>query len=161
MTETTIKQLPEGWETEDFREVVDILDFKRKPVNSDERKKRFGDIPYYGATGQVGWIDDYLFDEELVLLGEDAAPFLEPFKDKAYLINGKSWVNNHSHVLRAKGKLINKFLLYYLNNFDYHNYVTGTTRLKLNQGRMTAIPIIFPQKEEQEQIVQEIEHGRL
>src|SRR5437762_9259028 len=82
-------------------EVVDILDSRRIPVNSDERAKRVGDVPYYGATGQVGWIDDCIFDEELVLLGEDGAPFLDHTKPKAYMIRGKSWVNNHAHVLRG------------------------------------------------------------
>ena len=151
------QQMQNKWKVEKFTEIVEILDSKRKPVNSNEREKRIGKIPYYGATGQVGWIDNYLFDEELVLLGEDGAPFLDAYKDKAYLISGRSWVNNHAHVLKAKNGLTNKFLLYFLNNIDYHTYVTGTTRLKLNQARMTAIPIILPSIEEQDLIVQEIE----
>ena len=155
--QTQNKQLPKGWKGEQFTEVVEILDSKRKPINSTERQKRIGDIPYYGATGQVGWIDNFLFDEELILLGEDAAPFLEPYKDKAYLIKGKSWVNNHAHVLRTKGGLINKFLLYFLNNFDYHEYVTGTTRLKLNQSRMKEIKILLPPPPLQSLIVSAIE----
>ena len=155
--QTQTKQLPNGWKEKPFAEVVEVLDSKRKPINSDEREKRKGNIPYYGATGQVGWIDNFLFNEELVLLGEDAAPFLEPYEDKAYLINGKTWGNNHAHVLKAKSELINKFLLYFLNNFDYHQYVTGTTRLKLNQSRMNVIPIVFPPKETQSLIVSTIE----
>src|ERR1035438_2551896 len=67
--------LPEGWVLSSVSECVDILDSRRVPVNSEERAKRQGKVPYYGATGQVGWIDDYLFDEELLLLGEDGAPF--------------------------------------------------------------------------------------
>src|SRR5437762_1870731 len=77
--------LPPRWELASLGEVADILDSRRVPINSDEREMRKGPIPYYGATGQVGWIDDFLFDEELVLLGEDGAPFLDATKPKAYL----------------------------------------------------------------------------
>jgi type I restriction enzyme S subunit len=137
--------------------VVDILDSRRVPVNNEERKHRIGHIPYYGATGQVGWIDSHLFDEELVLLGEDGAPFLDSTKPKAYLVRGKSWVNNHAHVLRAKAGLLNSFLLYQLNCIDYRPYVSGTTRLKLPQGPMKQIPLLVPEEDEQREIVAEIE----
>lgn len=145
------------WPTVPFAEVVDILDSRRVPVNSTERSKRQGLIPYYGATGQTGVIDDFLFDEELVLLGEDGAPFLELGKAKAYLIRGKSWVNNHAHVLRGKPGLLNSFLLYQLNNLDYRPYVSGTTRLKLPQGPMKQIPLLVPPEDDQRRIVAEIE----
>jgi type I restriction enzyme S subunit len=139
-------------------ETVDILDSRRIPVNSEERAKRIGDVPYYGATGQVGWIDDYIFDEELVLLGEDGAPFLDSTKPKAYMIRGKAWVNNHAHVLRGKGGVLsNSFLLHQLNRVDYGAYVSGTTRLKLPQGPLRRIPLIVPPFNEQQRIVAEIE----
>ncbi len=146
-----------GWKIVPLADVVDILDAKRIPVNSTERAKRSGDVPYYGATGQVGFIDTHLFDEELVLLGEDGAPFLDPAKPTAYMIRGKSWVNNHAHVLRGKPGLLNSFLLYQLNNLDYRPYVSGTTRLKLPQGPMKQIPILLPSEDEQRRIVAEIE----
>jgi len=148
---------PSAWRMVPLSEVVDILDSKRVPVNSSERAKRSGIVPYYGATGQVGYIDSHLFDEELILLGEDGAPFLDPGKPKAYLIKGKSWVNNHAHVLRGKAGLLNSFLLYQLNNIDYRPYVSGTTRLKLPQGPMKQIPLLVPSPDEQRQIVAEIE----
>jgi len=115
MSELVLKKLnlnlPQGWTTTTLENCVEILDGKRIPVNSKDRKKRVGKIPYYGATGRTGWINDYLFDEELVLLGEDGAPFLDNFKNKAYIINGKSWVNNHAHVLKAiSGLFLNKLL---------------------------------------------------
>jgi type I restriction enzyme S subunit len=146
-----------NWKLQSLGQAVEILDSRRVPVNSEERKKRIGTIPYYGATGQVGWIDDHLFDEELVLLGEDGAPFLDPSKPKAYLVRGKSWVNNHAHVLRAKPGLLSSFLLYQLNCADYRPYVSGTTRLKLPQGPMRQIPLLIPAEEEQREIVAEIE----
>lgn len=152
------KGLPEGWIRTNLENCVTILDSRRVPINSRERAKRSGDVPYYGATGQVGLIDDYLFDEDLILLGEDGAPFLDTFKDKAYMISGKSWVNNHAHVLRGMHDVIlNNFLCYFLNQFNYKDYVTGTTRLKLNQSRLKMIQILLPSLQEQHRIVSKIE----
>lgn len=134
------------------------LDKYRKPVNASERSKRIGEVPYYGATGQVGWIDDFLTNEELVILGEDGAPFLDPTKNKAYMIDGKAWVNNHAHILKSNfGKNGNKFLYYYLNQFNFNNYVSGTTRLKLTQSKMNQIPIPLPPLNEQQRIAEKLE----
>jgi type I restriction enzyme S subunit len=151
------KDLPKGWVDSNLEDVVDILDSRRVPVNAEDRKKRHGTIPYYGATGQVGWIDGYLFDEELILLGEDGAPFLEPTKQKAYIIRGKSWVNNHAHVLRARNGIPNSYIKYYLDIVDYHKFVSGTTRLKLNQSAMRQIPVPLAPLNQQKLIVAEIE----
>src|SRR5438128_6889674 len=130
----------DGWVTVPLGHCVDVLDGMRVPVNSDERAKRLGDVPYYGATGQVGWIDDYIFNEPLVLVGEDGAPFLDKSKEHAYLIQGRSWVNNHAHVLRAiSGLTTNEFIKYTLDSFDFHDYVNGTTRLQLTEGAMVTI----------------------
>ena len=148
---------PMGWDIAKLEDVVDILDSKRVPVNAKERETRVGQVPYYGATGQVGWIDDYLFDEELVLLGEDGAPFLDATRQKAYIIRGKSWVNNHAHVLKARSDIPNSYIKYYLDTIDYHEFVTGTTRLKLNQAAMRRIPIPVAPPEERARIVAEIE----
>ena len=150
-----------GWQYYPLSEACVICDSNRKPVNTKERTKRIegkklADLfPYYGATGQVGYIDDYLIDGEYVLLGEDGAPFLNTFAQKAYLISGKSWVNNHAHILQSKTD--NRFLCYYLNCFDYKGYVCGTTRLKLTQGQMKSIPVPVPPIEEQRRIVTRIE----
>lgn len=153
----TSNDLPAGWSVSPLEDVADILDGKRVPINAKERETRIGQVPYYGATGQVGWIDDFLFDEELVLLGEDGAPFLDASKPKAYVIRGKSWVNNHAHVLRAKDGTPNAYLKYFLDRFDYHGFVTGTTRLKLTQGAMRQIPVALAPPEDRKRIVAEIE----
>ena len=155
-----MKQLliPKGWTKDSLGNCVEILDHKRVPINAYQRKQKVGHVPYYGATGRVGWTNDYLFNEELVLLGEDGAPFLKAFKNKAYLISGKSWVNNHAHVLKGiKGVVLNNFLCHYLNWFDYQQFVTGTTRLKLNQTSMKSIPVLLPPISEQKQIAFKIE----
>ena len=94
-----------AWEYIPLEKAVDIYDSQRKPINNKERAKRIEGksfdrlFPYYGATGLVGYIDDYIFDGEYVLLGEDGAPFLSASANKAYLISGKSWVNNHACLL--------------------------------------------------------------
>ena len=137
---------------------AECLDSFRKPINASERANREGDIPYYGATGQVGWIDDFLTNEQLVLVGEDGAPFLDLIKDKAYIIEGKAWVNNHAHILRSRfGTVGNLFLMHYLNIFNYHDFVNVTTRLKLTQGSMDIMPVPVPPLSEQQRIVDRIE----
>lgn len=153
---------PTHWEVKKLGEICEIMDNQRKPINSSEREKRLisakQKFPYYGATGQVGFIDDYIFDCEAVLLGEDGAPFLDFFKDKAYMVSGKFWVNNHAHILKAKNKIsLNAFIRYFLNTLDYSPYVSGTTRLKLNQSSMKNIEIPLPPLSEQNLIVAEID----
>ena len=144
-----------------LEQAADILDSYRKPVNSKERLnlikgKPLDELfPYYGATGQVGWIDTFLTDGEYILLCEDGAPFLNPYAEKAYIIHGKTWVNNHAHILRSKTN--NEFLCYYLNYFNYKKYVSGTTRLKLTQAQMRKIPIPNIPSDEQSRIVSRID----
>lgn len=153
-------KVPENWcWTYLLNGFAECKDGNRKPINASERAEREGDIPYYGATGQAGWIDDYLTDEQLVLLGEDGAPFLELLKDKAYLIEGKAWVNNHAHIIKSHyGEVGNKYILHYLNVFNFHGYVNGTTRLKLTQASMRTIPVPLPPLAEQKRIVEQIEN---
>jgi len=98
--------LPQGWAVTDFEDAVQILDTYREPINNTERTARIEGkskpdlYPYYGATGLVGYIDGYLLDGEYVLLGEDGAPFLDGMSNKAYIVKGKVWVNNHAHVAK-------------------------------------------------------------
>jgi len=139
-----VSESPGHWQEARLGDIVNIRDSERVPVNARERAKRVGDVPYYGATGQVGWIDGHLFDEPLVLLGEDGAPFFDSAKAKAYVISGKSWVNNHAHVLQALGGMPSWFLKYQLDQVDYRPFVTGTTRPKLSQRPMRQIPFAVP-----------------
>ena len=153
--------IPEGWAPTSLEAVCHVRDSRRIPVNKDERSQRIagksvGDLyPYYGATGQVGLIDAFIFDGEHILLGEDGAPFLDPFKDKAYLVNGKFWVNNHAHILSSI--ISNKYVLHYLNQIDYSEHVTGTTRPKLTQGALRRLRIVVAPTDEQHRIVTKIE----
>lgn len=155
MSETS--GLPSQWSLAQLGDLFTVLDSQRIPVNQAQRTNRPGNVPYYGATGQVGWINDHLFDEELLLLGEDGAPFLQGKRPKAYMIKGKSWVNNHAHVLRSLGDTPSLFWKHQLDQVDYHDYVTGTTRLKLPQAPMRRIPLLVPPLPEQWRIVDALE----
>jgi type I restriction enzyme, S subunit len=164
MAEIDFNELPDGWTWITLEGCVDILDSFRVPINQQERDLRTKGkpeselYPYYGATGLVDYIDDYIFDGEHLLVGEDGAPFLDRSNPVAYIINGKIWVNNHAHVLRAiDGLTLNRYLCHYINTFDFTGYVTGTTRLKLNQANMKRIPIPLAPISEQHRIVDAIE----
>jgi len=156
-------ELPEKWVWAPLGEVVDIHDGRRVPINAKEREQRLKGkkpeqlYPYYGATGQVGLIDGYLFDGDYVLLGEDGAPFLERSRAKSYAASGKFWVNNHAHILSARSVTLNRFLMHYLNYADYTEFVGGTTRLKLTQADMVQIPIPVAPFAEQRRIVARID----
>jgi len=126
-------------------EVVEILNTQRVPVNDAERSKRKGDVPYYGANGQVGTIDAALFNEPLVLLAEDGGRFSEwRSSSVAYRIDGPSWVNNHAHVLRATGIPLG-WLYFSLRNMDLTKLIVGTTRTKLNRGALDRITLTIPE----------------
>lgn len=150
--------MPRGWEVCRLEDIVDVLDNKRKPIRAEERAKRIDGektlYPYYGATGFVGYIDEYLIDGKFILLGEDGAPFLDRYATKAYAVNGKIWVNNHAHILLPKIDF--EYLLNYLNAIDYSPYAKGTTRLKLTQGDMSNILVLLPPIEEQKRISKQI-----
>ena len=137
-----------GWTNKKLGDVCEILDSQRKPITKGKREP--GAIPYYGATGCLDYVKDYIFNEKLVLLGEDGAKW-GAGDNSAYIINGKSWVNNHAHALRPKRDLlIDELLVYYLNFSNLLPYITGVTVPKLNQEKMRSIEIpIGPLKEQQ------------
>jgi len=134
-------EIPEHWEVKRLKYITTCLDGKRIPLNSEQRSLMQGDYPYWGANGIVDYIDRWIFDEELILLGEDGAPFFDSTKDVAFSVSGKIWVNNHIHVL-IPGQSINpKFLTYSLNAVSYRFFIDGSTRDKLTQSDMNEIPI--------------------
>lgn len=148
--------LPVGWVWASIGQVVECLDHMRVPVNKIDRQKRTGDIPYYGANGRVGWIDNHIFDEPLVLVVEDET-FLGRQTPFSYQISGKSWVNNHAHVLRPKATTAS-FLNYSLQFYPFTPLTTGTTgRRKLTQKALLEAPLALPPLVEQERIAEEID----
>jgi len=136
-------------------DVVEILDSLRRPITKSDRKP--GPYPYYGATGVLDHVEGYLFDEPLVLVGEDGAKW-GPGENSAFHVDGKIWVNNHAHVLRPKrDRLLDGFLIEILNEADLMPYVTGVTVPKLNQEKLRSIQIPLPPLEVQKEIMAEIE----
>ena len=151
---------PPNWKIMPLEEVAIFLDNQRKPIKSSDRKERIKNIPqeklfpYYGATGQIGWINDYIFDEDLVLLAEDGGPFGSIEKPIAYRISGKSWVNNHAHVLKPKLDLVDVEWLYQTLKFcNVKQLIRGATRPKLNQKAARSIKVPVPPIDIQKKLV--------
>ena len=145
----------QDWKIINLGKICDVLDSKRKPITKRDRIP--GDYPYYGATGIVDWVNDYIFDEQLILLGEDGAKW-DSGERSAFNINGKTWVNNHAHVLRPHRDVVkDNWLVYYLNHQSLLPFITGLTVPKLNQGKMRGIPILVPPLPEQKRIVTKLD----
>ena len=138
-------------------ECCDILDNLRVPINDEIRQTMQGNIPYYGANGIQGYIDKYIFDEDLILLAEDGGNFEEYHtRPIAYKISGKSWVNNHAHILRAKPEFNQDFIFYSLVHKDITKYLNSGTRSKLNKSELEKIEIDFPATKDDEDKIAKI-----
>ena len=137
------------WEIKPLGEICDILNNKRQPISGGARKS--GAYPYYGASGIVDYVENYIFDERLLLVGEDGAKW-GPSEKTAFIADGKYWVNNHAHVLKAKG-IIDTILESYLVMIDLSPFVTGAAPPKLTLGKLKGIPIpVSNSKKEQQKI---------
>jgi type I restriction enzyme, S subunit len=135
----------EGWEVRKLGEIVDILDNLRIPLNDKQRENMKGDIPYCGANGIVDYVDDFVIDDEIILMAEDGGYFDE-FKTRpiAYRIKGKCWVNNHAHILKSKNNFNQDFIFYSIVNKNILDYINAGTRAKLNKGELIKIEIAVP-----------------
>ncbi len=140
-----------SWKTVELGNLCEVLDNKRKPITKCDRIE--GEFPYYGATGIVDYVDNYIFDEKLVLVGEDGAKW-ESGEKTAFIVNGKYWVNNHAHVIKPKRDLLlDEWLVYYFFYKDLKEFITGLTVPKLNMGQLKIIPIPLPPLQIQQKIV--------
>ena len=144
--------IPEAWEVKMLGDVVDFLDGRRKPIKDSDRAKMRGIYPYYGASGIIDYVNDYIFDENLILLGEDGDNILSRNSKLAFQISGKVWINNHAHVLRPKSNTDITFLTEYLESPNYELFNTGTAQPKLNKKVSSEIPILSPPLPEQQAI---------
>ena len=133
-----------------LEDVVFVKDDCRKPINEGVRSEmQEGELyPYYGATGVVDYINDYITDEELLCVAEDCGNY-NAGEESAYIIRGKAWVNNHAHIVKMKDSCDIKYLYYYLKIANLMPYVSGTTRLKLTQKKLREIPVVLPTKDKQ------------
>lgn len=137
-------------------EIAENLDSKRKPVAKGGRSS--GVYPYYGASGIVDYVDDFIFDGDFLLISEDGANLVVRKTPIAFSITGKTWVNNHAHVLKFDNMINQKFVNYYLNNIDLSPYISGAAQPKLNQQNLNNIKIPYPSLEIQSRIVQVLDN---
>jgi type I restriction enzyme S subunit len=144
-----------GWEEKTLNQISENLDSKRVPITKNVRKE--GSIPYYGASGVVDYVADFLFDEDLLCISEDGANLLARTYSIAFSISGKTWVNNHAHVLRFESMISQKFVELYLNSIKLDDYVSGMAQPKLNQTMLNKIKIPYPPLKEQQIIVQKLD----
>lgn len=140
------------WEEKKSEECVEILDSQRKPIESKERANRKGIYPYYGASGIIDYIDDYLFEGESILLGEDGANIINRNSRLAFIATGKYWVNNHAHIMKANADNLNYFICEYLESLDYSKICAGSAQPKLTQDVIRNLTIKVPCKAEQQKI---------
>lgn len=145
-------EFTDEWEEKKLGEISTFLDNKRKPLKDQERNKMKGPYPYYGASGIIDYINDYIFNEELILLGEDGANIITRSTRLVFLASGKYWVNNHAHVIKAKNYISQYFLCELLEKIDYTFYNTGTAQPKLNKEVCKSIKLKIPSFEEQNKI---------
>ena len=151
------ENVAEGWVLTDIGELLINRDSERVPLSLGVRSKQENKIyDYYGATGVVDKVDDYLFDERLLLIGEDGANLLSRSKDNAFFAEGKYWVNNHAHILDCPEKEVLDYVAILINSMSLEDYITGSAQPKLNQDNLNKIEIPLPPLEEQRRIIAQV-----
>ena len=150
-------EIPENWMWVRFGDLMWNRDSERIPVSVEDRKKLKKTYDYYGASGVIDKVEEYLFDTKLLLIGEDGANLLSRSTPIAFIAEGKYWVNNHAHVLGFYVYDYLDFVMHYINSISLVQYVTGAAQPKLNQDNMNRIPVPLPPILEQKRIVERIE----
>lgn len=152
----SLPDIPDTWKYCYFDDVLINRDSERIPVSVADRKKLSKKYDYYGASGVIDKVDNFLFDENLLLIGEDGANLLSRSTPIAFIAKGKYWVNNHAHVLQATEHVLLEFVEIYINAISLVPYVTGSAQPKLSQRMMSKIPVPVPPIEEQQRIVETV-----
>ena len=150
-------EIPSDWKVLNLRYVFDFLNEKRFPLSALERESKKGIYLYYGASGIIDYVDEYLLDEETILIAEDGANLLSRSTPLAFIAKGKYWVNNHAHILKPKNLLFN-FWTYFLQSLDYTIYITGSAQPKLSREKLGEVIVLYPSLEEQTQIANFLDH---
>jgi type I restriction enzyme S subunit len=148
---------PSGWVWAAFGDIVVSRDGERVPVSREERNSRAKLFDYYGASGVIDKIDNFLFDKPLLLIGEDGANLINRSTPIAFIARGKYWVNNHAHVLDGPSEEFLRYVALFINAIDLKPYVTGTAQPKMNQAKMNSIPVALPPLAEQRRIVAKVD----
>lgn len=150
--DSPVGRIPKGWEVKVLTDIADNLDSKRVPIKSAERASIQGQYRYYGASGIIDYVNDFIFNGEYILLGEDGENVLSRNLPLAFIVSGKFWVNNHAHVLSAKQGTDMKYLCEYLESIDYSNIASGSAQPKITKGALNALKIPVPTYDEQVKI---------
>lgn len=148
------KIIPEVWNVKSLVEIVEFLDNRRRPIKESEREK--GPYPYYGASGIIDYVNDYIFDGDFILLGEDGANILTRTTALAYKASGKIWVNNHAHILSCKEPSDINFIMYALELINYEKYNASTAQPKITKEVCKKLLIAYPQSSEERKKVGDI-----
>ena len=151
-----LADLPLSWAWSTVGQIARNFDGRRIPVKADDRTKRKGTSPYYGASGIIDTIDEYLFDGDYLLIAEDGANLLSRSTPIAFRANGKFWVNNHAHIIQSYAGIPLAYLEGYLNAIDLQHYITGSAQPKLTQEAMNRIPVPVPPIGEEHEIVRRV-----
>lgn len=149
-------ELPKGWAWTRFSAITINRDSERKPLSSSQRTDVAKIYDYYGASGKIDKIDKYIFDERLLLIGEDGANLVTRSKPIAFFAEGQYWVNNHAHCIDATDKFILEYLCFYINAISLEKYVTGSAQPKMTQDNMNSILIPLPPYSEQKRMSQRL-----
>ena len=149
-------ELPKGWAWTRFSAITINRDSERKPISSSQRTDVAKIYDYYGASGKIDKIDKYIFDERLLLIGEDGANLVTRSKPIAFFAEGQYWVNNHAHCIDATDKFILEYLCFYINAISLGKYVTGSAQSKMTQDNMNSILIPLPPYSEQKRMSQRL-----
>ncbi|MBE9542288.1 MAG: restriction endonuclease subunit S, partial [Proteobacteria bacterium] len=144
--------IPQDWLVANLGKVAVFEDGKRIPLKEEDRSKIRGKYPYYGASGIIDYVNDYLFDQERILFAEDGANILMRSTPVAFKATGKYWVNNHAHVLKPNDNTNIDYLTTYLESLSYIKFNTGSTQPKLNRAICNKIPVLLPPLPEQKAI---------
>ena len=149
-------ELPKGWAWTRFSAITINRDSERKPLSSSQRTDVAKIYDYYGASGKIDKIDKYIFNERLLLIGEDGANLVTRSKPIAFFAEGQYWVNNHAHCIDATDKFILEYLCFYINAISLEKYVTGSAQPKMTQDNMNSILIPLPPYSEQKRMSQRL-----
>ena len=150
-------EVSNGWELARFGSVMYNRDSERIPLSVSERSKLSKTYDYYGASGVIDKVDKYLFDKDLLLIGEDGANLINRSTPIAYIATGKYWVNNHAHVLDCIDSVFMQYVCLYINSISLVDYVTGTAQPKMNQEKMNSILLFVPPHNEQKRILEKVD----
>ncbi len=157
--ELSSQPLPSSWAMLSLAEAADNLDGRRVPVRASDRAARRGAYPYYGASGAIDTIDEYLFEGEHVLIGEDGANLISRSTPIAFLASDRFWVNNHAHVLKAREQTTNLWICWFFQLINLRPYVTGSAQPKLTQAALNKLHLPIPSRDEQDLILQAMQQA--